>query len=79
MEAWPGVCHRCGRAPEFATVAHPLHFKNTISGLGEVRYEPVPFCTNCDAVPSFHGPPIYYDMDPDEWLAKRLRETEEQP
>lgn len=54
-----GYKHNCGTEIQGARVAHPIWdgpFK--MSGSGQVHYETVPFCSNCETEPSFHGAPI---------------------
>jgi hypothetical protein len=52
-------CKRCGGTIMGATVAHPIHFRETPgAGSGECVYKTVPYCPNCDKEPSFHGHPV---------------------
>ena len=53
------VCITCGADIMAAKVAHTVRDGLfAFSGSGEVRYEDVPYCPNCEEKPSFHGKPI---------------------
>lgn len=57
-----GFTHKCGTQIVGKRVAHPIHDGLfPLSGSGQVHYETVPFCPECETEPSFHGAPIDYD------------------
>ncbi len=57
-----GYTHNCGAGIEGAQVAHSIHDGPfPLSGSGNVHYETVPFCPQCEIKPNFHGAPIDHD------------------
>jgi len=57
-----GYTHQCGAQIKGAQVAHSIHDGPfSLSGGGQVHYETVPFCPDCETEPNYYGFPIDHD------------------
>ena len=57
-----GFEHGCGTRIQGRRVAHSIHDGPfPLSGGGQVYYETIPFCPECEVEPNFHGAPIDHD------------------